>query len=104
MHTFWCLETLTERWVSSDTMLLSEAIKQFAIATRADGRSIRTVDSYRQKLAGLVTFLEDMPIEQVTINDLRAWIAHLMDRTTLYPGTDKERSGSRYTVRHYGTF
>ena len=75
-------------------MLLSEAIEQLAIATRADGRSTRTVDSYRQKLAGLVRFLGDVPIEGVTTADLRAWIAHLMDRATLYPGTDKARSGT----------
>ena len=81
-------------------MRLTEAIEQLAIATRADGRSVRTVDSYRQKLASLVVFLGDVPIEQVTVNDLRAWIASLMDRATLYPGTDKERAGglSLFTI------
>jgi len=75
-------------------MLLSEAIEALAIATRADGRSARTVDSYRQKLAGLVAFLGDVSIEGVTTDNLRAWIASLMDRATLYSGTEKERAGS----------
>lgn len=77
-------------------MRLSEAIEALAIATRANGRSPRTVDSYRQKLRPLVGFLGDVAVEGITTDDLRRFIAHLMDRETLYVGhpSREERPGS----------
>ena len=63
-------------------MLLSEAIKALCVATRADGRSPRTVQAYHEKLGYLVDFLGDVRIEEVTIHDLRRYIADLMDRQT----------------------
>lgn len=65
-------------------MLLTEAIEALCIATRADGRSARTVESYHQKLAALLTFLGDVPVEMITVDDLRHYIADLMDRRILY--------------------
>jgi len=65
-------------------MLLTEAIEALLIATRADGRSIETVKAYRRKLKPLVTFLGDVPVEGITSNDIRRYIAHLMDRPTRY--------------------
>ena len=38
-------------------MLLSEAIAALAVATIADGRSLATVEDYRQKLGYLLAFL-----------------------------------------------
>jgi site-specific recombinase XerD len=74
-------------------MLLSEAIEELAIATRAEGRSPQTVKAYREKLSYLVAFLGDVPIEKITVGDLRRYIAHLWDRK-LSPFTVKSR------VRH----
>jgi site-specific recombinase XerD len=74
-------------------MLLSEAIEELAIATRAEGRSPQTVKAYREKLSYLVVFLGDVPIEKITVGDLRRYIAHLWDRK-LSPFTVKSR------VRH----
>jgi integrase/recombinase XerC len=74
-------------------MLLSEAIEELAIATRAEGRSPKTVKAYQEKLSYLVAFLGDVPIEDVTTSDLRRYIAHLWDRK-LSPFTVKSR------VRH----
>ena len=65
-------------------MRLSEAIERLAIATRADGRSSRTVDSYRQKLKPLLAFLGDVHVEEISIGDLRGYVASLWDRATLY--------------------
>jgi len=65
-------------------MLLSEAIEALCIATRADGRSPRTVASYREKLGHLVAYLEDAPVETVTVADLRRYVASLMDQGMLY--------------------
>jgi site-specific recombinase XerD len=59
---------------------LSEAIDALCIATRASGRSPRTLQSYREKLSYLVAFLEDAPIEGITTTDLRRYLAHLWDR------------------------
>jgi len=63
-------------------MLLTEAIEALLIATRADGRSPSTVEGYRRKLKPLVAFLSDVPMEEVTTQDLRRYIISLMDRST----------------------
>jgi site-specific recombinase XerD len=65
-------------------MLLSEAIEALCIATRADGRTVRTVDSYREKLSHLVAFLGDVSIEEITLHDLRIYVADMRDRSTIY--------------------
>jgi site-specific recombinase XerD len=65
-------------------MLLTEAIEALLIATRADGRSTETVKAYRRKLKPLVVFLGDVPVEGITCNDIRLYVAHLMDRPTRY--------------------
>ena len=60
-------------------MMLSETIKCLAIVTRAEGRSPRTIQSYREKLSHLCNFLGDVPIEDVTSADLQRYVAHLWD-------------------------
>jgi integrase/recombinase XerD len=65
-------------------MLLSEAIEALAVATLANGRSIRTADSYREKLSHLVAFLGDPPAEAVTVADLRRYVADLRGREARY--------------------
>lgn len=65
-------------------MLLSEAIEALAIATRADGRSSRTVEAYREKLGHLLRFLGDVPVESVTVHDLRRYVAGLYGQSTRY--------------------
>jgi len=65
-------------------MLLTEAIEALLISTRANGRSIETVKAYRRKLKPLVTFLGNVLVEEITTNDIRRYIAHLMDRQTRY--------------------
>jgi len=77
-------------------MRLSEAIKALLIATKVEGRSPRTLETYRQKLKPLLEFLGDVEVEQITTDDLRQYVAFLMDRPTIYVGhpTHKERPGS----------
>jgi site-specific recombinase XerD len=65
-------------------MLLSEAIESLCIATRADGRSVRTVQSYRQKLAPLLGFLGAVYVEEITVGDLRRYVASQLDLTSRY--------------------
>jgi site-specific recombinase XerD len=66
-------------------MTLTEAIEALLLATRADGRSESTVTSYRSKLGHLVDFLGgDVPIEAITVQDLRRYIVDLQDRERLY--------------------
>lgn len=68
-------------------MLLSEAIEALAVATIADGRSLRTATGYRSKLAQLLAFLGDVPVDQVTVTDLRRFVADLRERGSRYAGT-----------------
>ncbi|MBN1815043.1 MAG: tyrosine-type recombinase/integrase [Anaerolineae bacterium] len=83
-------------------MRLSEAIDALCIATRADGRSPRTVGSYRQKLKPLLAFLGDVHVEEISIDDLRRYVAHLMDLQARYVDhpTRRQREGglSPFTV------
>jgi site-specific recombinase XerD len=72
-----------EVWPKSQTvytMRLSEAIDELAIATRAEGRSPRTVKAYREKLSHLTRFLGDPPIEAITVHDLRRFLAAQRDK------------------------
>jgi len=83
-------------------MLLSEAVEALCIATRADGRSLRTVEAYRQKLTPLVAFLGDPPAELVTTGDLRRFVVHLQEQPTRWADHPRhtERAGglSPFTI------
>jgi integrase/recombinase XerD len=61
-------------------MLLTQAIDKLVIATRADGRSTRTSDGYRESLGHLAAFLGDRDIATITLADLRAYAAALRTR------------------------
>lgn len=65
-------------------MLLSEAIEALALATKTNGRSAATVTDYRRKLSYLLDFLGDIPIENITVHDLRRYVSDLMDRPARY--------------------
>jgi len=66
-------------------MLLSEAIDELVIATRAEGRSPETVKTYRGKLRPLVDYLgAGTPVESITADDLRRYIADQRDTATKY--------------------
>ena len=86
-------------------MQLSEAIEALGIATKVDGRSSRTVQGYREKLGYLLAFLGDVAVETITVDDLRRFIASLMDERVLFEGhpTRKKRKGklSPHTVQSY---
>ena len=62
-------------------MTLTEAVEALITATRADGRSKATIAGYRESLGHLVAFLGDRPVESITLADLRAYAAALLDRT-----------------------
>jgi len=77
-------------------MLLTEAIEALLIATRVDGRSLQTVEGYRRKLKPLLAFLGDLPVEGITVHDIRRFVAHLQDQPTRWADHPKhrERAGS----------
>lgn len=81
-------------------MRLTEAIQALLIATQADGRSRRTVTSYEEKLSHLVTFLGDVDVECITVDDLRRYVAYQMSEHVLFAGDPRERVGtlSPFTV------
>jgi site-specific recombinase XerD len=76
-------------------MLLSEAIDELLLATRAEGRSPATITTYKRRLKSLLGFLGDVPVDEITVRDLRRYVAGLWERSTLYSDhpTHKEREG-----------
>jgi len=58
---------------------LKDAIEALCIATRANGRSKRTVNAYREKLSHLLTYLGDVDVTAITTHDLRRYVASLWD-------------------------
>jgi site-specific recombinase XerD len=74
-------------------MQLSEAIEALAIATRARGKSPRTIKSYREKLGYLLAFLGDVDVGDISTSDLRGYMAHMYDRG-LSPFTISTRGGA----------
>lgn len=83
-------------------MKLTEAIEALCIATCADGRSPETVTAYQRKLKPLAAFLGDVPVGQVTTDDLRRFVAHLQARPTRWANHPKheEQDGglSQFTI------
>ena len=83
-------------------MLLSQAIENLIVATRAAGRSRETVVAYRRKLRPLLAFLGDVPVEAITTHDLRRYVVSQADQTSLYADhlMHDERPGrlSPYTI------
>jgi len=66
-------------------MQLREAVAKLELALRAWGRSSRTVEWYSSHLRRLLDFLgEDTPIEEITLDDLRRFAAHLYERDYRY--------------------
>ena len=86
-------------------MQLSEAIEGLKLATRANGRSPRTVADYENKLKPLLTLLGDVPVEEITVHDLRRYVVGLMDRSILYEHHHKRKPEaghlSLFTVAGY---
>jgi len=70
-------------------MLLSEAIERLVIATQADGLSPNTTDGYRRKLKPLLDFLGDVPVEEITTDDLRRYVAYIRGRRVTLLTQDK---------------
>ena len=63
-------------------MNISQAVDLLADATEAAGLSDHTVIFYRRKLKPLVIFLADKTVEDVTLADLRTFVASQRRRTT----------------------
>jgi len=61
-------------------MLLTQAIADFLLSLQANGRAERTIGSYRQRLAGLQSFLDShgtKELERITPGHVDAWAAAL---------------------------
>jgi site-specific recombinase XerD len=72
-------------------MQLAEAIEVLLVATRADGRSQETIKGYRRKLRQFLAFFGDVVVEEITVNDVRRYIAHLWDRPTRWADHPKRK-------------
>lgn len=86
-------------------MRLTEAIEALIKAIIADGKSLKTADTYRGHLRYLVDFLGDVEIETITIDHLRAYALDLRQRSqrwTDHPNHDPTEGGlSPFSVASY---
>jgi len=84
---------------------LTTAIDRLCDATAADGRSERTVDSYRSTLRYLVEYLGDLEIDSIDIAQLRQYAADLRTRSERYinnPNVARQKGGlSTYSIASY---
>jgi integrase/recombinase XerD len=69
-------------------MKLTEAIETLLLATKANGRSSRTVETYDERLTYLMEALGDVAIETITVHDLRRYVASQLARTENYDPDD----------------
>jgi len=83
-------------------MKLSEALEMFALAKIGESSS-DTMRWYKQRIGTLVSFLEDMPIKDITLHDLRRWRAWLWEKNSRWadhPGRPEEEGGLSPWTRH----
>jgi integrase/recombinase XerD len=67
-------------------MLLSEAIDQYFLACKVNNSSKRTINGYQYNLDNFINVIGDQPIEQITANDIRKFMANEMARTNMRSG------------------
>ena len=84
-------------------MLLSEAIKVYIQAKKADGLTERTLTCYQRTLSYLLAFLGDRAVDSITANDLRAWLAELRERKAQASNSAREAVLSVFTIASYIT-
>lgn len=86
-------------------MLLSEAIEAMIEALLAEGVSDATILNYRSNLKHLLDFLGDVPVESITVHDLRKYASYLRSRPKKYEDhpnmPEKEGHLSPFTVDSY---
>lgn len=84
---------------------MTEAIEALIKAIIADGKSLKTADTYRGHLRYLVDFIGDVEIETITIDHLRAYALDLRRRSqrwTDHPNHDPTEGGlSPFSVASY---
>lgn len=64
-------------------LLLFQAIEGFLMARRADGYSPQTVEQYQWALSMLKKQIEDKPLRQVSVDDLRRFMASVQENPSL---------------------
>ncbi len=65
-------------------MEVAEALEVFLTGIRTEVGSKETIAWYRKRLKRMVTFLDGKTLQNVTLDDLRRFIATLYDQSTLY--------------------
>ncbi|NMB55584.1 MAG: tyrosine-type recombinase/integrase [Leptolinea sp.] len=72
-------------------------------SSMAGVKSPATVIFYQRRLKNLVLFVGDIPIRDVTLDQLRAWRRWLSEREVKYPGQKREQPGrlSPWTVHQH---
>jgi len=68
--------------MTTKDILLSQTIEGFLMARRADGYSPQTLNQYKWALDMLTAFV-DKPIRQITVDNLRAFLAHIQSNPNL---------------------
>lgn len=59
---------------------ISQAVESYKLFARVEGRSARTLQTYETACADFIGFMGDVPLKEVTEDNVRRWIAHKLDR------------------------
>ena len=74
-------------------MRLSEAIEAYYLACRVNNISQKSMISYQSNVNSFLTVVGDMPVNELTPNHVRIYIAHEMERIS--PNTGRHLSANR---------
>lgn len=82
-------------------MKLSTAIQELLIATRADGRSQTTVETYESRLQPFAEFIgPSVAVSAISAGDIRRYISAMLDCDTLYDDHPYREELSRQLSPH----
>ncbi len=81
---------MIEQMYEENPMRLSEAIEAYYLACRVNNISQKSMISYQSNVNSFLNVVGDMPVNELTPNHVRIYIAHEMERIS--PNTGKHLS------------
>lgn len=75
----------------SNVVTVADAVNEFLVAARADGKKTETIRWYRSRLKQMVSHLGARTLAALTVSDVREYLVELRGRKTRYHGATYRR-------------